>query len=433
MKIKYQDIINEIDDYRLSCYPPHYPVIKVWNYIKESKIKKIQNKLKTYLLNSTNQIGLYINIPFCKTKCKFCYLRVYTSKNNIEKFIDGLIKEMEIYSIYSIKPDSIYIAGGTVTLLKSKELKKIFENLHKNFDLKKTKQITIETSPSFLNEEKVKILKSYGVNLIMLGIQSFSKEISKNENRYQKTNDIKKAINLFKKYKIAFNIDLIAGLSDKKTFISDIYNILKIKPDLIHLNKLKPPKDINHKMEIEKLQKIGISILKEHGYKIIDEESGCLKNIKNIQGEMDYQNTSNIIGIGPGSLTHIYSKIRYSTYFELEKYIELINKGLIPIEKYIKISQRDEIDFYVLSHISEGIKIDEIKKRFLDSFKSIKNRIEKLQKKAIVLIKGNRYYLNQSIPSSWYEITKNFYQKKYLKKLNKLISHKFNKHQNHLL
>jgi oxygen-independent coproporphyrinogen-3 oxidase len=413
----YTNLINEIDDWKLSCYPPHYPVIKVWNFINENEIKKIQNKLKNYLKSSRIKTGLYINIPFCKTKCKFCYLKVYTSKTILDKFIQTLIKEMEIYSGYKINIDSIYIAGGTVTIPEVKKLEFIFEGLKKNFNLNKIRQITIETSPSFLDEERIKILKKNGVNLIMLGVQSFNDDISKNENRYQKKNDIYKAINLLKKYKIAFNIDLIVGLSDPKTFISDVYHLIKTKPDLIHLNKIKPTRDINHKIEIEKLQKKGLEILRENGYKIIDEESASLNGIINIQGDMNYQNNSNIIGIGPGALTHIYSKIRYSTYFEIEKYFKLIDKGIIPIEKYIKLSEIDEADFYILSKIYDGIKKNELKRKFPQSFKIIQMRLKKLIQKSAVIIKKGKYYLNKENISVWYEITKTFYEKKYLRKL----------------
>jgi len=423
MKINYSEIIDEIDDYKLSCYPPHYPVIKVWDKIKEGKIKQIQKELTNHIAKSRLPAGLYINIPFCKTKCKFCYLKVYTSQTLLKRFVSSLIKEMEIYSKYNIPADSVYIAGGTSTLPRPEELVDIFKALNKNFNLNKCRQITIETSPTFIDEDKIRILKNYGVNLIMLGVQSFNDEIIKNENRYQNQSDISRAVNILRKYNIPFNIDLIVGLTEPKTFISDLYNLIKLKPDLVHLNKIKPVKDLNHKMEVESQQKKGLKILTKYGYKIIDEESASLGyKFINIQGDMRYQNNSNIIGIGPGSLTHIYSKLRYSTYFDLKEYSALIEKNLIPMEKFITISEMDEASFYIISYISNGIRINEIKKKFPKLCKKIEMKIKKLIKKSAVIIKEDKYFINEQEIDAWYEITKNFYSTKYIQKLNERLS-----------
>lgn len=414
MKIDFHKAVSLIDSYKLMCYPPHYPALYAWNNTNGIKYEEIAQKI------SFKSAGVYINIPFCPSKCKFCFLDVYEYKerDKVYNFINGLKKEIELYGelLKYIEITSIYIAGGTTTILNENEIELIFKLLYQNFNLSKIKQITVETSADFLNLNKIKILKNYGVNLLMLGIQTFDENIIKKNNRVQNIKKIESIINLIKKYTIPFNIDLICGLSNVDSFIKDFKKIIKLQPELIHINKIKPIFDIEYKKKIEQMQKYAIDFLVSYGYKKIDEESVTKNGIKNIQGDMKYLSENSIIGIGPNAMGHIYGKLRYKNFFDTSKYLNRLRDNQLPWEMSIDLNETDEIDFYLLTSLPlSGVNLDTINKKFPNSKNYIEKKIKLLQKNKIIKKERNRLVMEKD---KWFDFTKSIYKEKYLKKIS---------------
>src|SRR4030066_95290 len=102
-------------------------------------------------MNSEKIPGLYIHIPFCLSKCPYCDFYSSTSISAIPDFLDGLSKEMEMYRNQFNPFDTVYIGGGTPSLLSSKQLENILIKVQKNFDLISNTEITIEANPADLN------------------------------------------------------------------------------------------------------------------------------------------------------------------------------------------------------------------------------------------------------------------------------------------
>ncbi|MCX7641650.1 MAG: radical SAM protein [Elusimicrobiales bacterium] len=417
MKINYQKAISLIDSYELMCYPPHYPVLYTWEKTKGYPIKKLKSEIFRF-----KNIGIYINIPFCPSKCSFCFLKVYEYRNRklFNDFINGLELEVKMYAeiLKNSKISSVYLAGGTVTVLNEKELEKIFILLKKNFNISYVKQITVETSADFLNENKLKILKDNEVNLLMIGIQTFDDNVIKNTNRIQNNKKIKEKIELIKKYSIPFNVDIICGLTTFKNFIKDIKMVLDLKPDLIHINKIKPINNSEFKKKVEVMQKNAIDFISSYGYKKIDEESLTLNGIKNIQGDMDYLLNHSIIGLGPNSMGHIYGKYRYKNYVDINKYYNHLKKNNLPWEILINLTEKDEIDFYLLTKIPiNGLNEKTLKKRYPSYQNYIEKKIKKMKKEKLIDNINNKLIM---ISNNWFKFTKSIYNKSYIEILSNL-------------
>ncbi len=132
--------------------------------------------------------GIYIHIPFCRQACHYCNFYFSVSKGNKSRFIQSLLKEIELTKDYleGDPIETIYMGGGTPSQLETDELKIIFEKLHKVYDLGRLLEMTIEANPDDLATEKVAELSSLrglGLNRFSIGIQSFRNEDLKYMNR----------------------------------------------------------------------------------------------------------------------------------------------------------------------------------------------------------------------------------------------------------
>ena len=120
--------------------------------------------------------GIYIHIPFCKQACTYCNFYFSTSLKQKDNVLKALNKEILITPVLTNGPeqiDTIYIGGGTPSLLSADELATIFETLHHKFEIKKNAEITLEANPDDINSSILKKWQQTGVNRLSLGVQSF--------------------------------------------------------------------------------------------------------------------------------------------------------------------------------------------------------------------------------------------------------------------
>lgn len=421
---KNEEFIHKIHSSRYTRLPTHYPSLTLWDKITPNTNSLIFNSLES--INNTNKTAIYINIPFCQQKCKFCFLDVLTDKNNFKKYTELLTEEFKLYSekIKNIPVDTVYIGGGTPNILSEMDLENLLHELHKNFNLSKVKQISMESNIDFWNPEKIKIIKHYGVNFVSIGIQTFDTEILKSQNRIQHINQIYKLFETFKYNNIKLGVDMLIGIyTDTKIFYKDIKKLNFLKPDQIHINRYKPVNNIMPQKTKEKLiniQNKAFSILEENGYTRIDEDSCVLKPYsefkRNIQGNPKYHVFSNIIGLGIGSMGHIYAKLRYRNTLNFQTYENMINRNLIPVEKFIPLNEKDEIIHYVLVNIGQknGVSIKEMLSMFSkESFTYILKKLKKLEKQNKVIFKKDKILPNSDI--DWYTITVELYDEKHIR------------------
>ena len=179
-------------------------------------------------------LGVYIHIPFCKSICSYCdFCKMYYNKDYALKYL--LILEKEINSRYKGELiDSLYIGGGTPTVLDS-ELLILLMKICSRFKFKKNYEFTIESNIESINEEKLSVLKKNKVNRISFGVESFDNNILRILGRSHDKKMIYDKINLTKKYFDNINIDLIYGITnDKKKVLEDIDNAINL--DIKHIS-----------------------------------------------------------------------------------------------------------------------------------------------------------------------------------------------------
>ena len=125
-------------------------------------------------MNNSNSFSLYVNIPFCKSKCNYCdYFTVRNYNDYSKNYIDALMSEIILYKYYRLK--TVYIGGGTPSILNYQLFEKLITCIKKNFILEQNTEFTIELNPDDVNIELIKTYKKFGINRISLGIQSFKR------------------------------------------------------------------------------------------------------------------------------------------------------------------------------------------------------------------------------------------------------------------
>jgi oxygen-independent coproporphyrinogen-3 oxidase len=193
----------------------NYPPFAAW---KPGHVADAKRALETPPAPAT-PLGLYLHIPFCRKRCKFCYFRVYTDKNarDVEVYLDALLREVELYSKMPVvggRPlHFVYFGGGTPSYLSAAQLRGLFERLQAILPWDRAEEVTFECEPGTLQQHKLEALKELGVTRLSLGIENFDDKILEANGRAHLSTEIFRAYQWARDLGFAqINIDLIAGM-----------------------------------------------------------------------------------------------------------------------------------------------------------------------------------------------------------------------------
>lgn len=232
---------TEVGSYFISNYPPY----SQWN-------RDALDELRTVLSQPPAPVplGLYLHIPFCRKRCKFCYFKVFTDNraSDIEKYVSALSKEIELVSQLPVMGDRpfrfVYFGGGTPSYLSVRQLESLVDRLRQSIDWSLAEEVTFECEPGTLKESKVQALKELGVTRLSLGVENFSDEVLKENGRAHLTAEIDLAWKWIQAADFHnVNIDLIAGMVGE-TWDNWKYNIqraIELSPDSVTMYQLELP------------------------------------------------------------------------------------------------------------------------------------------------------------------------------------------------
>ena len=261
--------------------------------------------------------GIYIHIPFCKQACHYCDFHFSTSMKTKNEMIDCIVKEMDIRkSEFSKKIDSVYIGGGTPSVMTNLELETIFNGLEKKISISDIKEITIEINPEDLINEKLEFYNEIGINRLSIGIQSMNNNILKWMNRSHNKNQIINGLNTVKEIGYEnISLDFIYGTPKNLTrdIKDELLEILKFNPTHLscyhltiedgtyfgHLEKKRKIKRIEDDISQKEFQWISEK-LKSKNYQHYEISNFALQGKQSFHNS-NYWNQSSYIGLGPGA------------------------------------------------------------------------------------------------------------------------------------
>ncbi len=337
------------------------------------------------------ELGLYLHFPYCVSKCPYCDFNSYQVEkdNQISSYISALYQEIDIYSQKLEKSHirTIYLGGGTPTILSGVQIYNILEFCKDKFTIDKNAEITIEANPGTLDGEKIKCLIESGINRLSLGAQSFNNLLLKKLGRIHNTQDIIDSYYLAREMGFNnINLDIMFALPDQTTedlkvtlkkavsLKSDhlsLYN-LTIHPETKYYEKYKKGQ-LNLPGEDEEFNMYhwAINFLEENDFEHYEIANFARPHKSSIHNLIYWQNLP-YLGIGAGAYSFLKG-YRYMNFKDPAKYIREISIGKLPIDQGEKISLKKRmIETIILGlRTKDGISYKKFLKRFKVDINSI--------------------------------------------------------------
>ena len=305
--------------------------------------------------------AVYLHIPFCENICHYCdFNKVFIKNQPVDKYLEMMDLEMKhtIERFYDKRMKTIYVGGGTPTSLNVKQLETLLQSIRSHFIFEENFEFTFEANPSNVDEEKLSLLKNFGVNRLSIGVQAFQSSILERIGRDHTEKDIYTMIETARK--VGFDnisIDLMFGLpsqtvsmfeeSLKKAIELNVEHIsaysLQVEPKTIFYNEMKkgtlklPSEDT----EVEMFQLL-IEQLTKHQF-IHYEISNFAKLGKESQHNLTYWNNDEYYGIGAGAHSYI-GGVRRRNAGPLKHYMNRIYETGFPYIEEIHLSEREQME-----------------------------------------------------------------------------------------
>ncbi len=232
---------TEVGSYFISNYPP----FSAWS---AEELDAVHGALAGRPADVP--LGLYLHIPFCRKRCKFCYFKVFTDKNSaeVERYLAALAREIELVSKLPVMGGRpfrfVYFGGGTPSFLSSRQLERLVDRLRANVSWDAAEEVTFECEPGTLSEAKVKTLREIGVTRLSLGVEHFDDEILRENGRAHESPEIYRAWPWITAAGFTnTNIDLIAGMVGDTTekWREAVRRTIELEPDSVTIYQMELP------------------------------------------------------------------------------------------------------------------------------------------------------------------------------------------------
>ncbi|MFK4968360.1 radical SAM family heme chaperone HemW [Lactococcus garvieae] len=324
----------------------------------------------------------YVHIPFCSHICYYCdFAKVLMTGQPVEAYIDELLKEYDSYGISSLQ--TLYIGGGTPSVLPADQLEKLLTHLTKNLDLEELEEFTVEANPSDLTDEVLAVLAQSPVNRISLGVQSFDDKLLKKIGRTHTEAQVYSSIERLRAAGFEnITIDLIYGLPNQTMEMveRDVQKFLEL--DLPHValysliledhtvfmnrqrrGRLRLPSDDRnadmYEYIIETLTAKGYSHYEVSNFGKIGYES---------KHNMTYWDNAEYYGVGAGASGYLEG-IRYKNHGPVHHYLREENKRVN--EEVLTRKQRIEEEMFLGLRKKNGVSIERFHKKFGQTLEEI--------------------------------------------------------------
>ena len=324
--------------------------------------------------NGAGPFTLYVHIPFCVKRCRFCHFvtRVGAPQSEVDRYMSALIKEVDLYksklSLEKIPTDAICIGGGTATHMTPVQLDNFLEAFASRLDLSHCSQFTIDTDPTTIlgdaGRKKLKSLRQYGANRITIGAQVFDNELLKKMNRAHTAEDTLASIDAARSEGFEnICVDLIYGYPEQslESWITTMEQILtldiksfQIYHLRIHPQSFQPgpiwqeyqnsPKDFPTVKEILLMRAISFIMTKNSSY--ADNQYSNLYSRQDATvsqyHEKRYCKLYDCLAFGFAANNELGGNIGIKEYSDIERYCSQVEAGHIPI---VLGHKRDEDTF----------------------------------------------------------------------------------------
>jgi putative oxygen-independent coproporphyrinogen III oxidase len=347
-------------------------------------------------------LSLYIHIPWCVRKCPYCDFNSHEARGEMPEsaYVDALIRdlEMSLPLVWGRKVYSVFIGGGTPSLLSAEAIEKILGSVRMLLPLDVNAEITLEANPGTVEADKFKGFRDAGVNRLSLGIQSFNEAHLKALGRIHNADEARRAVDIAQRHFDNINLDLMYALPQQtlEEAEQDARTALAYKPQHLSCYHLTlepntlfhryPPSLPDDDASSEMQQRIEI-ILAEQGYQHY-ETSAFAQPKKQSRHNLNYWQFGDYLGIGAGAHSKISSHdsvLRQARYKQPQAYLDQVAQGA-PVQSESKLT-RDDLCFEFMMNalrLNDGFSVDLFSERTSLPILLIRKELEEAEQRGLL-------------------------------------------------
>ena len=405
---------TEVGSYFIANYPP----FSFWSDEHLSAVEEALGRSP----HPDVPLGLYLHIPFCRKRCKFCYFRVYTEKNarDVEAYVSALADEIALYSRYPAFSERplrfVYFGGGTPSFLSPSQLVTFVEKLRGSVDWDGAEEVTFECEPGTLSQSKVHTLKEIGVTRLSLGVENFDDAILRENGRAHESAEIYEAYEWIRN--VGFpnvNIDLIAGMvgETQENWNACIRKTIDLSPDSVTIYQMELPYNTVYSREImvggqpvpvasweQKRAWVGeaFSELEQAGYRV---SSGYTVTKGGKPGKFSYRDSlwhgADMVGAGVSSFSFL-GGVHFQNLDRVENYIATVEKGNLPLKRALPVGDTEQLIRELILQMKMGsLDLQYFREKFQrDVMKEFQPAFENLKDQGYLDWQGDRVVLSRN-------------------------------------
>jgi oxygen-independent coproporphyrinogen-3 oxidase len=405
---------TEVGSYFISNYPP----FSQWKNDQLDEVIQVMGAPPA----PDVPLGLYLHIPFCRKRCKFCYFKVFTDQNakDIEAYVEALCREIELVSQLPVMGDRpfrfVYFGGGTPSFLSSRQLTSLVDRLRANINWDHAEEVTFECEPGTLQENKIKTLKELGVTRLSLGIENFTDSVLEENGRAHLSKEVYRSWDWIKAADFPnVNIDLISGMVGE-TWDNWKYNIaeaIKLSPESITIYQMELPFNTVYSKDIlgEKIEtpvadwetkrewlNYAYDEFLAAGYKISSAYTVVKDNNKvNFSYRDNLWQGSDLLATGIASFGHV-SGVHYQNKADMREYkSDLMEHGKLPLGRAMRPTSHQLLIREMILLLKRGfLDVGYFKKKFnVDITEHWKNEFQQHAEDGMLTVTPDRIELTR--------------------------------------
>lgn len=336
----------------------------------------------------TAPLEIYVHIPFCARKCAYCDFLSYPAKEeDQETYVRALLKEIRALSVRERQVSSVFIGGGTPSLLKAEWIAEILDNLKENYSFSPDAEVSIEANPGTLSQEKLCCYKAHGVTRLSLGLQSTAEEELRLLGRIHTWQDFWESYDLARKEGFSnINVDLMFALPEQtyESWIKSLRTVAGLEPEhisaysliveegtLFSKRKLSlPDEETEYRMYEDTA-----AVLEEYGYHQY-EISNYAKKGYACRHNLGYWKRYDYLGMGLGAAS-LYKGTRFSNTNDMEEYLTYSAESDRIRKEKSPLTRREEMEeFMILGlRMTGGISEEEFLRQFGDNLETVYGKV----------------------------------------------------------
>lgn len=366
------------------------------------KLQAVGLKSQPVNFKALPPLSLYIHIPWCVRKCPYCDFNSHEARGDMPEaaYVDALIRdlEMSLPLIWGRKVYSVFIGGGTPSLLSAQSIAKILGQVRMLLPLDVNAEVTLEANPGTVEADKFKAFRDAGVNRLSIGIQSFNEQHLKALGRIHNATEAKRAVEIAQSHFDNINIDLMYALPQQTLLeaVQDVQTALAFAPQHLSCYHLTlepntlfhryPPSLPDDDASSEMQLRIEL-LLADQGYQHYETSAFALPK-KHSRHNLNYWQFGDYLGIGAGAHSKISSHngvLRQARYKQPQAYIEQVAKEQ-PVQTEQQLT-RDDLCFEFMMNalrLNDGFSAELFTERTSLPLLLIRNELEKAEQRGLL-------------------------------------------------